>query len=542
MKIFLSILSFAFLLLQNAHCQEEVIRLKNPSFEGVPAEGALNGKMIDGWYDCGFPGESMPDVHPKKGNAFNVVTPPAHGSTYLGLVVRDNDTWERVSQRLSSPLRAGVKYEFTISLARSLTYESPSRKSSKPVNFATPAQLRLWGGHSICGREEMLAYTEPIVSNKWLDYTFTFQPSEDYHYLIFEAFYNTPTPFPYNGNVLLDHASDIVPIDTSGIKADSINRNTYYEHVESDEPIFYREKDHVIPDANLTRFEFSEPHMGTEFKMILYAENDSLANTAAAEAFARIAELEQVFSDYEENSELSRLSIIAGTDMRAKASNDLWNVLLYARKVTDRSGGAFDFTAGALTKIWRRAFRQKELPDDAEIQKALETVGFKKVVFNTGQEIEIWQEGLRIDLGGIAKGYAVDEALKILKDRAITRSLVDGGGDIAVGEAPPGQEGWALERAVYGQNGQVVTEPITLVNQAIATSGDTERFLEHEGKRYSHIIDPRTGYGVSKREIVSVTAPSCIEADAWATALSVEVKEKVYSWMKKQGMRAYFSK
>ncbi|MEZ4935075.1 MAG: FAD:protein FMN transferase [Saprospiraceae bacterium] len=136
----------------------------------------------------------------------------------------------------------------------------------------------------------------------------------------------------------------------------------------------------------------------------------------------------------------------------------------------------------------------------------------------------------------------MDETSKILKNRAITRSLVDGGGDIAVGEAPLRQEGWIKERAVYGQNGQAATEPITLANQAIATSGDTERFLEQGGKRYSHIIDPRTGYGVSKREIVSVVASSCIEADAWATALSVEVEEKVYSWMKRQGMRAYFSK
>ncbi|MEZ4955233.1 MAG: FAD:protein FMN transferase [Saprospiraceae bacterium] len=542
MKNFLSILSFAFLLLQNAYGQEGVIRLKNPSFEGIPQEGSVNGDMIDGWYDCGFPNESIPDVHPKKGSTFKVETPPAHGSTYLGLVVRDNDTWERVSQRLDPPLEAGVQYEFTISLARSLIYESPSRKSSQSVNFVTPAKLRLWGGHSICGRKELLAETDPIMNSKWLDYTFVLQPSENYYYLIFEAFYNTPTPFPYNGNVLLDHASDIVPIDSSGVKADSINRSKYYAQVQPEEPILYEEKDYVIPGTNLLRFEYSEPHMGTEFKMVLYAENDSLANSAAAEAFARIAELEQVFSDYEESSELSRLSTIAGTDMRAKASNDLWNVLLYARKVTDRSGGAFDFTAGALTKIWRRAFRQKEMPDDAEIQKALATVGFKKVVFNAGQEIEIWQEGLRIDLGGIAKGYAVDETLKILKNRAITRSLVDGGGDIAVGEAPPGQEGWMLERAVYGQNGQVATEPITLANQAIATSGDTERFLEQGGKRYSHIIDPRTGYGVSKREIVSVVASSCIEADAWATALSVEVEEKVYSWMKRQGMRAYFSK
>src|SRR5690606_765909 len=151
---------------------------------------------------------------------------------------------------------------------------------------------------------------------------------------------------------------------------DSLQRELrYFEH-EDVSSIKYEEKDYIIPGVNLTRFEFSEPHMGTEFKIVLYAENDSLAKVVSSEAFTRIAELEQVFSDYREDSEVSKLSALAGSGQKMRVSDDLWNMLLYARKVTDRSNGAFDFTAGALTKLWRKAFRQKEMPSEAEITQA----------------------------------------------------------------------------------------------------------------------------------------------------------------------------
>ena len=548
MKFFLSIVLTAFLFSQNAKGQAEIIYLKNPSFEGTPKEGSLNVPMIPGWYDCGFPGETIPDIHPKPNSAFGVDTRPAHGETYIGLVVRDNDTWERVSQRLSSPLLAEVEYQFSISLARSLTYESSSKTNKHLVNFATPSKLRIWGGNSICDRGEKLAESDLIINSSWLENTFTFKPFQNFEYLILEAFYKTPTPFPYNGNILMDHASSIVPIgvfekDSSRMALnDSLQKNLrYYEH-NAVGSLKYDKSDYATPGSNLIRFEFTEPHMGTEFKIVLYAESDSLAKVVSNEAFARIAELELVFSDYRENSEVSRLSALAGTNQKMRVSDDLWNVLLYARKVTDRSKGAFDFTAGALTKLWRKSFRQKEMPSEAEIAQALKTIGIKNMTLGTVQEVELWYEGTQLDFGGIAKGYAVDEALKLLKNRATTRALVDGGGDIAVGEAPPGKEGWEIERMVYGELGKLTTEPITLVNQAIATSGHIERFLEDGGQRYSHIIDPRTGYGVTKREIVSVVAPTCAEADAWATALSVEVDTKVYLWVKKQDMRAYFSK
>ena len=276
--------------------------------------------------------------------------------------------------------------------------------------------------------------------------------------------------------------------------------------------------------------------------MVFYTDSSQVAGEIAEAAFARIAELDQALSDYREDSELSQLVSIAGTNKKMKVSDDLWNVLQLANEVTEKSKGSFDYTAGALTKLWRKSFRQKEMPADANIQKALETVGVKKVVLHKGQYVEIWQEGLRIDLGGIAKGYAVDEALKAMKEKGVTKALVDGGGDIAVGDPPPGKFGWKIKRTVYDRNGNLSTEPVTLLkNEAIATSGPTGKYLGNEGKKYYHIIDPRSGQPKTKDEIVSVVAPTCAEADAWATAMSVDVVMKAFNKLKKQGHQFYFS-
>ncbi|MCF8245628.1 MAG: OmpA family protein [Saprospiraceae bacterium] len=218
----ISLLLFAFLFLSNGLSgQEEPIRLINPSFEGVPGEGGNGNRLPDGWYDCGFPGETPPDVHPKEGvGAFQVTKAPFNGKTYIGLVVRENDTWERVSQRLSGQLVSGKCYEFSMSLTRSEVYMSASRVTNLEVNYAAPVKLRIWGGSSYCSRDELLAESSLIVNTRWLAYNFRFEPKQTHSYITFEAFYKTPTPFPYNGNLLLDNASDIFPVPCSATKPD----------------------------------------------------------------------------------------------------------------------------------------------------------------------------------------------------------------------------------------------------------------------------------------------------------------------------------
>ena len=207
--LFVAIFFIAF----TAKAQEETLYLTNASFEDIPRHST----PPRGWIDCGFSGESDVDVHPS--GAFSVVKQPVDGNTYLGMVVRDNDTWERVSQPLSSPMIGGNCYEFSIFLSKSETYISVSKLTESPANYNTAAKLRIYGGNDACDRAQMLAESNLIVHTRWIEYRFKFEPRADYSYILFEAFYNTPTLFPYNGNLLLDGASNLtlVPCDEEEI-------------------------------------------------------------------------------------------------------------------------------------------------------------------------------------------------------------------------------------------------------------------------------------------------------------------------------------
>ncbi len=182
------------------------ILLNNPSFEDKPR----HSKVPVGWTDCGFPGESEPDIQPS--GFFSVNKPAQEGNTYMGMVVRDNDTWESVGQKLSHKMEKGKCYEFSIFLCRSELYVSQSRLSEAQSNYTTPAKLRIYGGFNYCDKQFLLAESSLVVSTRWLEYKFRFEPIDNYSHLVFEAFYKTPTLFPYNGNILLDNASAIEPI------------------------------------------------------------------------------------------------------------------------------------------------------------------------------------------------------------------------------------------------------------------------------------------------------------------------------------------
>ena len=203
--------SFIFLLvalfsLQVGMAQDDIIRLKNPSFEDLPRAG----KAPIAWYDCGFPGETAPDVQPN--TTFGVGRPAYDGRTYLGMVVRDTDTWERVSQRLSKSMKANQCYSFSIFLCRSPLYESRSQKTDLMTNYVRPSKLIIWGGDEHCAKREQLGETGLISNYEWKQFDFKFEPTQTHTYIQFEAFYETPVLFPYNGNILLDNASAIEPI------------------------------------------------------------------------------------------------------------------------------------------------------------------------------------------------------------------------------------------------------------------------------------------------------------------------------------------
>jgi len=189
-----------------AQAQLSVIELANPSFEDIPRPS----HTPQGWMNCGFEGESAPDIQPDF--TFQVTKKAVEGNTYLGMVVRDNDTWESVGQLLSKPLEKGTCYEFSIKLARSLSYISMSRELDQPANYITPTKLRIWGGFGKCDKRFLLGESYLVRHADWKMYEFKFEPDAAYTHIILEAFYQTPTLFPYNGNLLLDDASFLKPI------------------------------------------------------------------------------------------------------------------------------------------------------------------------------------------------------------------------------------------------------------------------------------------------------------------------------------------
>jgi outer membrane protein OmpA-like peptidoglycan-associated protein len=188
--------------------KEPTIYFANPSFEGSPQKGAEGIFNMPEWHDCGPARESSPDIQP---GFFGVMLLPKHGNSYISLVVRAAETWESVGQRLSKPLEKGNCYEFSLDLARSdaMSSKVSAADGSPFVPFVTPAKLIIWGGNGYCQKGEVLWETSTIINTRWLTYNFRLQPKSNWTYIMFEAYYQTPVLFPYNGNVLIDNASSI---------------------------------------------------------------------------------------------------------------------------------------------------------------------------------------------------------------------------------------------------------------------------------------------------------------------------------------------
>lgn len=273
--------------------------------------------------------------------------------------------------------------------------------------------------------------------------------------------------------------------------------------------------------AELARHEFVQPHMGTTFRIVVYARGADEARQAADAAFARVAELDAILSDYRRDSELTELCRRAGGPP-VPIGPDLFRVLSAARDWAVRSDGAFDPTIGPVVRLWRRARRIGEMPDAAALSRARGLVGYAKLVLDPrGRSASLADPGMLLDLGGIAKGYAADEAQAVLRRHGIDRALVAAGGDVVVSEAPPGRRGWTVAVAVPAPLADPAQKPLELRHAAVSTSGDAEQFVVIDGVRYSHIVDPRSGLGLTGRSAVAVIAPRGVTADALATAVSV---------------------
>jgi thiamine biosynthesis lipoprotein len=269
----------------------------------------------------------------------------------------------------------------------------------------------------------------------------------------------------------------------------------------------------------LGRFTFTEYHMGINARLDVYAPSREVAETACEAAFKRIAELEAIMSDYRPDSELMRLCAQSGGPP-VRVSEDLFRVLWRAQTVAKQSDGAFDVTVGPLVQLWRKARRETKLPAKGEVESAKKLVGWRKMRMDARtRSVRLATPGMRLDLGGIAKGYASDEALKTLRKHGVKRALVEMGGDIVLGDAPPQTEGWRISVPNAARPGQAAE--MTLKNCAISTSGDTEQFVVIEGVRYSHVVDPKTGYGLSHRVQATILAKDGFTSDPLSTTLTL---------------------
>lgn len=281
------------------------------------------------------------------------------------------------------------------------------------------------------------------------------------------------------------------------------------------------------PERPLHRYEFERAEMGVPFRVVLYAWNPALAKVAAREALDRVRELNAVFSDYEFDSELSRLNQSAGTGRWVEVSETLWEVLCWSQELAARTEGAFDITVGPAVTLWRRARRIHAMPPPEVLRLAREAVGYQKLRLDPARRRAMLpRPRMKLDLGGVAKGVALDEAMKVLKRRGIRHALISGGGDLLVSEAPPGREAWRIELPPVEEADGPPGRYVRLRHSALATSGDLYQHVVIDGVRYSHIVDPRTCIGLTDQSLVTVIAPTGREADALATAISVLGPEK----------------
>ncbi len=273
-------------------------------------------------------------------------------------------------------------------------------------------------------------------------------------------------------------------------------------------------------DPPLARYEYTEPHMGTRFRVVLYAPDEAAAVRASRAAFRRVADLDDTMSDYKPESELMRLCAKAGGPP-VPVSPDLFAVLQRSLEIARLTDDAFDVTVGPVVRLWRRARRTQLMPPADQLAAARALVDYRLVTLDpAGRTVKLAKPGMQLDLGGIAKGYAAESAQKVLKKHGVTRALVAASGDIVLTGPPPGAAGWTV--GIGAAPGSDKPGPtLVLHDVGVSTAGDAEQYVEIGGRRYAHIVDPRTGLGLTETWQVTVIAPDDTTADGLDTGLCV---------------------
>jgi thiamine biosynthesis lipoprotein len=309
----------------------------------------------------------------------------------------------------------------------------------------------------------------------------------------------------------------------------------------------------AVAAGGLERWEHRQILMGVPVRILVYGRDQDAANAAVHAAFERIRELNLIFSDYDEDSETSRLMRTYTPGHPAGVSADLAIVLRTSLEISRRSEGAFDVTVGPLVRLWRTSRRTRRLPTADEVAAAKKRVGYQAVHLDEKRRTVTFDKpGMQLDFGGIVKGYAADEARRILTARGFPQSLVGLSGDLSLGDPPPAEPGWKIGVAGLEPPGEEPKDFLWLKNCAVSTAGDAYQFVEIAGKHYSHLIDPKTGYGITRRVSVTVIAPTGLLSDGLDSAAAILGPEKGrklladtpgvsarYSELTKEGLRTF---
>lgn len=270
------------------------------------------------------------------------------------------------------------------------------------------------------------------------------------------------------------------------------------------------------PKAELIRAEGSVDAMGTAYSVVIYGSDRDKLQSIVAEALEEARRLDRMLSNYQPDSEWSEMNRTAGRQA-FPLTKEMFGLLQACVQYSEQSEGTFDISVGPLMKIWGFYKGSGHLPHRAEVRGAMAKVGYQNILLDPKtRTVRFKQDGVELDPGGIGKGYAVDRIRDILKANGIRVALVSGGGSsiYAMG-APPGESGWKLTiKDPKNQRNSVAT--VVLKDQSMSTSGNYEKFFLAEGKLYSHIMDPRTGFPSQGMLSVSVVTPDTIDSEAWA--------------------------
>jgi len=269
------------------------------------------------------------------------------------------------------------------------------------------------------------------------------------------------------------------------------------------------------------RVEASVDAMGSTYTVALYGESRDQLEAVIEQAFEEVRRLDRMLSNYRRDSEWSEVNRFAA-ERPVRVTPELFRLLERCLDYSRRSEGAFDISVGPLMKVWGFYRGSGRLPTKQEVAKALETVGYRHVVLDAEhRSVRFDRPGVELDPGGIGKGYAVDRMVDVLRENGVTSGIVSAGSSsiYALG-TPPGAPGWKVSIRHPRDSRRVVAE-VHLKNESMSTSGNYEKFFQANGRMYSHIMDPRTGFPAPGMLSVSVIAPTTLDSEAWTKPIFI---------------------